>query len=160
MSIRRVALIFVVLLCLTAPHVGAQSPALSVNPEAIEFEPPLLDSSSVTGFRFEIFLAGSDTTRDTPVETLDLSPGALGKDGRIRVELKDVVLDLPNGRYIATIRTVTLGRSEQGEPSNPFVLAREGSVADRVDSVRRERFWTKIGIAIGAGIILVPLLVR
>jgi hypothetical protein len=69
----------------------AQQPtANSVNPEALEFETPVFDVPGVTGYRLEVFQAGTDPLRDSPVTMWNVPPGAAPREGRLRVELKNM----------------------------------------------------------------------
>jgi hypothetical protein len=137
----------------------AQPTANSVNPEALEFETPVFDVPGVTGYRLEVFQAGTDPVRDSPVTMWNVPAGAAPREGRLRVELKDMLLEVPDGRYIAVIETVGVTPPRQSAPSTPFVLAR-GPVVDRLQAQKRERFWTRVSVAIGAGLLLAPLLAR
>lgn len=137
-------------------NTAAQTAARNVNPEAVEFD--LDPQAGVSGYRVDFFMAGADTVRDTPVKSVDIGPGARGADGRVRVRLNDLLLDIPNGSYVATIRGTGAAITPQSPPSDVFVLSRQGSPEDRVTAARRERVWTKIGIAIAAGLLLTPVI--
>jgi hypothetical protein len=145
---------------LNAPVLTAQSTAGRVaNPEAVEFDVPGAGGSEIDGYRVELFPTGSDTKSAEPVKTLELSsPSA--SDGKLRVDLRSSLEGLPDGAYVATIRTIRVdGQSARSEPTEPFLVSHNRFVQDRVVE-RKERFWTKVGIAIGAGTMIIPLLVR
>ncbi|MEQ1869345.1 MAG: hypothetical protein ABL961_04920 [Vicinamibacterales bacterium] len=160
MRIRRVALAVFICVALSVAHVTAQTEASSINPEAVEFETPVLSIAGITGYRVELFVAGADPTSDRPVNTMELGAGALRSDGRLRVELKTLIFDIPDGRYVATVRAMTATRSEQSAPSEAFVLSRAETVDDRIATAKRERIWTKVGLAIAGGLLVIPVLVR
>ncbi len=152
-------LLAVALVAFTAPPVTAQppAPARSINPEAVEFDTPELSRPGITGYVVELFVAFADTQQDVPVTTKALGRDAL-QGGIVRVDVKDLALDVPDGRYVATIRPQPSAVSDRSAPSDPFLLKREGTPEDRVAEARRERFWTKVGIALGASLLLLPLL--
>ena len=77
---------------------GAQGPPQSVNPEAIEVDFPLLVDTGIAGYRLELFADSADTMRDAPVKSMEIGVSTRTPEGRLRVELKDLVLDVPNGR--------------------------------------------------------------
>ena len=150
--------VLIALLSVVASTTTAQTVARSVNPEAVEFETPVAETPGLIRYRVDLFVAGADTERDTPVASMELPPDALGRDGRVRVELKNLILEAPDGRYVATLRAVAGANTRQSQASDPFVLARESSPEGRVAEEKRERFWTKVGIAIGASLLLLPLI--
>lgn len=153
------ALVLLIALIVGVPVVTvAQSVARNVNPEAVEFDSPLLSQPGLTGFRVDFFMAYADPTRDTPVKSIDIGLGARDDRGKVLVRLTDVLLDVPNGSYVATIRGTGAGLTPQSEASDAFVLSRPGAPVDRVAEAKRERFWTKVGIAIGGGLLLLPLI--
>lgn len=142
-------------LVLTSAHSAAQE-ARSINPEAVEFDSPVLALEGVHTLRVELFMAGADTRRDQPVNTLDVDPRAIRPDGRLRVELTPLVIGVPDGSYVATVRAVSDDQTAQSPPSDAFVLAREGTPEDRAAEEKQERRWTRIGLAIMIGALLVP----
>lgn len=149
----------VALVAFAAPSATAQAPAArSINPEAVEFDTPVTSTPGVTGFVVEIFVATADPERDAPVTAKTLGRDALQRTGIVRVELKDLVLGIPDGRYMATLRTEPSVGAVRSEPSDPFLIRQAGTPQDRQAEASRERFWTKVGVAIGAGLLLVPLL--
>jgi hypothetical protein len=158
---RTLALAATVGFLLVSCTASAQFRAHSVNPEAIEFEAEMLLDPVATGYRVEFFRAGYDTQRDDPVKMLNLPRGIVQEGGRVRVVIRDFVLDMPNGQYVATIRTIAGPRqSARSAPTDVFVLALDGSPSQRVADDRRERFWTKVGIALGASVFLIPVVIR
>ena len=160
MLVRTFALVLTIGLTLHAWPTAAQFPPRTVNPEALDFESAVLNVSGLTSLRVELFMAGADVRRDFPVKSFDLEPSVLKEGGRLRVVLKEAVLDVPNGQYVVAVRAFGPNGSEQTEPSQVFVLAQEGSPQDRVEAEKRDRRWTKIGILIGAAVFLVPLAFR
>jgi hypothetical protein len=160
MLARTSALLLTVCVTLHAWPAAAQFPPRTVNPEAVDFESEVLSVPGLTTLRVELFMAGSDIRRDFPVKSFDLDLSALQEGGRVRVVLKDALLDVPNGQYVATVRAIGPDGSVQTEPSQVFVLAQEGAPQDRVAHEKQERRWTKIGILIGAGVFLLPLAFR
>lgn len=154
----RSALVLAIFLTL-GDTLAAQGTTQMVNPEAIQFESPVLMEPGLRGFRMDVFAAGANPAVDPPVSSVEV--GLNARDAaRVRVSLQNGLLDVPNGRYIATIR----GRTADGTLTGPsvasdaFVLSRPDAPEERVEAARRERFWTKIGFAIAGGLLLLPLL--
>jgi hypothetical protein len=160
MLARTSALLLTTCLTLHAWPAAAQFPPRTVNPEAVDFESEVLSVPGLTTLRVELFMAGSDIGRDFPAKSFDLALSALQEGGRVRVVLKGVVLDVPNGQYVAAVRAIGPGGSAQTEPSQVFVLAQEGTPQDRAALEKQERKWTKIAWAIGAGIFIIPIVAR
>src|SRR5229473_1400068 len=129
MHARTIAAIITICLCLSAHTVAAQPQVRSVNPEAIEFEPPIV-SGDVIAYRIEVFDANADTRRDPPVKSVDLRARDLQRDGTVRLDLMPMLLVIPDGKYVATIRTVGSVASLQSGSSETFVLSRNGTVED------------------------------
>lgn len=140
---------------LAVPSARAQDTA-TINPEAVEFESPVLDTPGITEYRVELFVAGADPARDVVVASRSFPPGAQQTPGRLRVELKELVLEVPNGRYIAVVRAVAGEQSFRTAPSAPFVLSRTDTVDDRLAERAQDRRWTKIAVIIGASLLLLP----
>src|SRR5262245_51322658 len=138
MHARSAALILTICLTFHSWPAAAQFPPRTVNPDAVEFESPALDISGVTSLRVELFMAGSDMLRDLPVKSFELGPSALQEGGRVRVTLKDAVLDVPNGQYVAAVRVFGRDGSAQTEASQVFVLNQAGSPQDRVANEKQE----------------------
>jgi hypothetical protein len=151
-----VALFVVASLAVSAAPTRAQTLGVNVNPEAVEFAAPSLARQNVTGYLVELFVAFTDTQRDIPVTMTTLGPDAL-KGGTVRVDLRQLTFDVPDGRYVATIRPEPGSIVDRSIPSDPFWLKREGTPDDRVAEAKRERFWTRIGVALGAGLLVIPL---
>lgn len=139
------------------PSLGFAQSANNVNPEAIQFDSPVLSFPGATGFRIEVFPEGADPRRDVPVKTFEVKP-TLDNRQRLHVTLGEPLIDVPNGRYMATVRPTGPSMGPQSEPSDVFVLSRESSIDERVAEQRRERFWTKVAIAIGGVLLFTPFL--
>jgi len=154
------SLVLVIVGCLTAATAGAQVPIRSVNPEAVEFDVPNPPDRGVTGYRVELFKADMHPDTDAPLESIKIRADAVRDDGTVRVDLGLGSVDLPDGVYVATIRPMGGERSERSAAGAPFVLARGAALAERVELVQRERRWTRIAIAIGAAILVVPFITR
>jgi hypothetical protein len=148
-------------LLLNASVVTAQSSAGRVaNPEAVEFDVPDAGGAEIDGYRVELFPTGSDTKSAEPVNALELSSPSSASDGKLRVDIRSSLEGLPDGAYVATIRTLRVdSQSARSEPTQPFLVSHSRFVQDRVVE-RKERFWTKVGIAIGAGTMIIPFIVR
>jgi hypothetical protein len=146
------------LLVMLSVIAGRAQDIATINPEAIEFDSPALDAAEVTAYRVEIFVAGADPDRDVAVAFALLGTDAREAPGRIRVKLSDVVQEVPNGRYVAVVRAID--GSVRTESSAPFVLAREESVEDTAATQKQERFWTKVAIAIGGSMLLLPYVLK
>ncbi len=159
MLARTTALILVATLAVSVVPAAAQFPARSVNPEAVDFESAAL-SDPATGYRVDLFIAGSDIERDFPVKSFDVPATALGEGGRLRVSLKEQTQDVPNGQYVATVRVIAGETARLGAISQVFTLYQPGTPQDRLELARQERIWTRVAMAIGAGILLAPIVVR
>jgi hypothetical protein len=147
--------------CLSCLPLFAQEGARSVNPEAIQFDPPQGDQPPGTEYRVEFFNASADIHADRPVRSIGLHPLMLLDDGSLRVDLHSALVDVPDGEYIATLRAFgDNGPVDVSEPSQPFVLFRAALILHEAELTQREKFWTKIGFAIIGGILVVPFLVR
>jgi hypothetical protein len=136
-----------------------QTPPRSINPEAIEFDVSTSGLTELTQYRVELFTASADTQHDPPIKSIDLPRDSVN-DGRVRVPVKAALSDVPDGQYVATIRTENERESIQSEPSPTFIVSRTAAEPGEIDFDPRERFWTKVGLAIAAAILLVPLLLK
>lgn len=147
-------------LLIGAPVLLAQSNAGRVtNPEAVEFDVPTELDSGIDGYRVEVFRTGSNTKSADAVKALEFSPTAAASEGKLRVEIRSSLEGLPDGEYLATIRTLrSNSQSARSEPTQPFLVSHGALAQDRVIE-QRERFWRKVGIAIGAGVMIIPFLV-
>lgn len=147
-------------LSLTTHSLFAQQPPRSVNPEAIEFDPPRTTQAPGTEYRVEVFRAGADIQSDRPIRSVDLGALAEQDHGSLRVDLHEALIDVPDGVYIATLRAFGIdGPIDIGEPTRTFTLSRDG-ILPLAERTPRERFWMKVGFAIMGGILLVPFIVR
>jgi hypothetical protein len=160
MHTKVVAVIAIACVNLIADPVFAQAQGRSVNPEGVEFDLSSMSQEDVNGYRVELFVAGADVRRELPVKSLELARGAVRDRGKIRVDLRNALMDLQDGEYVATIRPLTADRSIQSEPSEVFVVSRNQSGEDGLTPDRRERFWTKVAVSIGAGLLLLPIILR
>jgi hypothetical protein len=145
---------------------------LLANPSAIEFT---IDAQTApppsSAFRVELFRAGDDTATAKPVRQVD-TRNATVQGGLVRIELANALRDVEDGEYVARLRAVSpIGISSVGSATVPFVvyghgtdgrarsatvLSTEPSEAER----RQEQFWTRVAVAIAAGVLLVPMLLR
>jgi hypothetical protein len=140
---------------LTASSAGAQT-ARAVNPEALLFESPLFTRAEEQ-YRLELFMAGANPDRDTPVKVLDIGRRTAA-DGRPSVPLAAAVIDIPDGSYAAVVRQDGVARGSRTDPSQAFVLSRPDTPTDRVEAAKRDRFWTKVAITIGGALLAIPFL--
>src|SRR5436190_21230493 len=85
MHLRTVAAV-VVALSLNCQPAAAQPRVRSVNPQAIEFEPPA-GSAEQTEYRVDFFVAGADPRQAIPVKSIELGPRARRDDGTVWVEV-------------------------------------------------------------------------
>jgi hypothetical protein len=139
-------------------HVSAQVRALSVNPEALEFDGAALGSPAAARYRLQLFTDGADLGRATPLRTIEVPIEAKVP---MLVTLKQLVAGVPDGRYVAALDALDPNPLVRRIWSDPFVLSRGlAVVAADPESDRHERFWTKVGIAIGASVVLLPFLIR
>jgi hypothetical protein len=161
MNLRTVAVIIGVCLPgLSGTTARAQQQARSVNPEAIDFDLPGFARSEETRFRLDVFNASSDTRRDSPLKSSGvMSRNVTGGVEKVRVDLVGLLNRVPDGEYVATLLATRRGESIQSEPSPVFVLSRNPATKDILVG-SRERFWTKVGLSISAGLLLVPFLFR
>jgi hypothetical protein len=139
----------------------AQDHSRSVNPQAIEFDLQSLNigHANQTNIRVDFFEAGANLRRDVPIKSTVI-PTSDMNDRTVRVDVMSLLGDLPDGEYVAAIRSESPDQSLQGEVSAVFVLNHGGVLDDRLPRDPRDRFWTKVGLAIGAGLLLTPLLIR
>ena len=188
MSTSRIAL--TVACCFSTVGLAAQAQPTAVsNPRAIEFDRPTQDPSRIKGYRVEVFRRGADPTAAQPIKALDVARPSSTSEGRIRISLGSVLQGLPNGEYVVTLKTIGLdGESSRSAPTDPFTVSGQaGRVSARTaplptggsapsppppaapatvepgappDHERGGRFWTIVGIAMGAAAILVPFLAR
>jgi hypothetical protein len=76
-------------------------------------------NSLVTGYVFEVFSAGADPARATPVRTQNLGkPAVVG--GEIGVDVGTTIQSLASGTYFSTVRAVGTAGSTRSAPSNSF----------------------------------------
>jgi hypothetical protein len=148
-------------LLLTAPALTAQSTTGRIaNPEVVEFDVPSGGASEVDGYRVELFPTGSDTKSAAPVKALEVSSTSTAAEGKLRVDIRGSLEELPAGEYVATVRTIRLDtQSARSEPTQPFLVS-HSAVAQDLVLERRERFWTKIAMAVGAVAMIIPFVVR
>lgn len=142
-------------LLISADVVLAQPVPRPVNPGALEFS--LSGLASADGYRVEVFPSSADTRTASAIKVIEIPHARLAADV-IQVDVAAAMADVDDGEYIATIRTADASLSERSAPSHPFVLARGQSVEERQAEARRDRFWTKVAIAIGGSILVIPLL--
>lgn len=157
MNWKRTALTLVAFtLLLGRPGSAQTEAAVTVNPEALDFNLPSTAAGD-RSYRLELFAPTSNPDSDQPVKSTDVHVDRV--DSVIRVSLAPAIVAIPDGEYKAVLRVVDAsGPAIQSRPSNVFVLSREESLADRVAIEHRERFWTKVGIAIGAAAMLIPFI--
>jgi hypothetical protein len=148
-------------LLLTAPALTAQSTTGRIaNPEVVEFDVPNAGASEVDGYRVELFPTGSDTTSAAPVKALEVSSTSSAAEGKLRVDIRGSLDELPAGEYVATVRTIRLdAQSARSAPTQPFLVSHSAVAQDLVVE-RRERFWTKVAMAIGAVAMIIPFVLR
>ncbi len=152
--------------------VGAQEPfsPRPANPAALEFEFPVDESSVVeVAFAIAIVPASSDASTATPVGRLETTRSRLVR-GLVRVDLREALEGVPDGEYVAVVSRLnpdgTHGASVASvpfavfgrSPDAPQRTATVVSAAAPTPHARSERFWTRVSIAIGAGLLLLPLL--
>ena len=165
------ATVFATLFLLTSvPPLAAQPAAARVaNPDTIEFQVSPVDQTTTTAYRIELFPAGSDASLAVPVKTLDIPASQADNGQPIRIDLRSARENVADGEYIATIRMIRAdGTSPRSQPTAPFLIsghgvASQGSSAEPnlTDEERRqERFWTRVAIAVGAGLLLLPIVLR
>jgi len=161
-----VAIVGVFLLCLSGGTAGAQQEqeqrqvVRSVNPEALDFDLPGYAGSDDTKFRLDVFYSGPEFANDRVIKSTGvMSRNVKGAADRVRVDITGLLKNVPDGRYTATLFAIKRGETIQSERTPVFVLSRSGIRDDEtVDS--NERFWTKVGLSIAGGLLLVPFLVR
>ena len=108
----------------------------------------------------ELFPTGSDTKSATPVKALEVSSTSTAAEGKLRVDIRGSLEELPAGEYVATVRTVHLDtQSARSAPTQPFLVSHSAAAQDLVVE-RRERFWSKVAMAIGAVAMIIPFVVR
>ena len=159
---RAVAILLTVLLCTAfGGLVSAQDRSRIVNPQAIEFDlpPGAPNTSSVVSYRVEFFEAGLNPERDAPIKSVAVGVTGMG-DRTVRVDILSFLADLADGEYVAALRTDDPQGRPQSEPSPVFMVKHEGLREDALPAGPRDRFWTKVGLAIAGGLLLVPILVR
>ena len=170
MSFNRVlASVLATLVLLVRPPALAAQPAFVriANPGTVEFE--ILDQrpAEVELYRIELFSRDADTQVALPVKRVDVQAASAPKVGTIRIDLRERLEGVPDGEYVATIRTIRAGgESPRSQPTTPFFISGHGetgqdqSATQTDEEKRRERFWTKVGLAIGAAAILIPFIFR
>lgn len=166
------ASVFLLATMTAQPAASQERAPLVANPVALELavEAPR-DARSTAVFRIAVFRSEDDPQSTVPVAQVDsgevqVSPGA------VRIELGRVLANLADGIYVARVSvegtTVTLAGPDV---TPPFVVFGRNSAAPSkpvstirlrapVEEERHERVWTRVAVAIGAAILLVPLLVR
>lgn len=162
-------------LLLGTPSARAQTSEdtpLLANPSAIEFT---VDAQAApppsSAFRVELFRAGDDTRTAQPVRQVD-TQNATVQGGLVRIELANALRDVVDGEYVARLKAVSpAGISSVGVATVPFVIYGHGTdgplryatvlSTDPPEAERRqERLWTRVAVAIAAGLLLVPMLLR
>jgi hypothetical protein len=151
---------------------GQPPPAPLVNPRAIEFDLPAAGSADVTGYRVELFKSGSDTTSASPVRSLNIRKPR-GRSAQLRVDLRELLGNVPDGEYVATVRAVGRhGNSPRSLPTEPFTISGHGQPVDDLpapapspdpevaDPDREPWGWTVAGIAMGVAAFLLGYLFR
>jgi hypothetical protein len=162
MTQRTVAMLLTVLLCPAfRALVSAQVRPRIVNPQAIEFDLPLggANAPNVASYRVDFFEAGANPRRDVPIKSVAL-PIRDVTDRAVRVDVISLLADMKDGEYVAVLRSDSVDDLPQSEPSAAFVVNHDGLPEDRRPPGPRERFWTKVGLAIAGSLLLVPMLIR
>ena len=170
----------VVCLVTSVSNVQSQSSPIR-NPRIIEFDIPNENRSRVDGYRIELFQSREDTSVAVPIKAVDVRRALRRDELSVRVDLRQVLEGVPDGEYVATLRTLGPdGPSARSEPTAPFLVSggnpggggqsvsqQPGQAEDPQPSAGREEgtdrghwFWTAIGIAIGVAAILIPYLAR
>jgi hypothetical protein len=149
------------MLLLTPPALTAQSTTGRIaNPEVVEFDVSGEDALNVDGYRVELFPTGSDTESAAPVKALEVGSSSTAGEGKLRVDIRGSLEELPAGEYVATVRTIRLDtQSARSAPTQPFLVSHSAVAQDLVVE-RRERFWTRVAMAVGAVAMIIPFVVR
>ncbi|MGC4081717.1 MAG: hypothetical protein QM736_06340 [Vicinamibacterales bacterium] len=116
-------------------------------------------AESTTLWHVELLRAADAPATAQPVKAWDSR--ATRVDTGLRVEFGDKLIGVPDGEYIATIRAA--GPGGPVGVAGPFVIdghAASGATNASDDQRRSDRYWTKVAIAIGAAIVVIPFLVR
>ncbi|MBS1817550.1 MAG: hypothetical protein JSU08_06455 [Acidobacteria bacterium] len=131
------------------------------NPGAIEFEVEGSAAPVPALWHIELLRASDAPATAQPVKAWD-SGSVQAAGARVRVELAGVLDDVPDGEYVATIRVA--GPGGPIGVAGPFIVYGHGATAASAgkspEERRNERKWTRVAIAIGASILLIPLVVR
>jgi hypothetical protein len=158
---------------------GAQSAALSVNPRAVEFDVPQAETD-IRGYRVELFHSRADTRTAQAVNALEITRTAASESrGRVRIEMRELFDNVPDGEYIVTLQTVgSNGPSNRSEPAGPFRVSGHFKAARRPPSAgtprppspgsdesarnqeKEGRFWVIVGIAMGVAAFVVPFIIK
>ena len=163
MSGRKLLAVVVLGLLLPVSRLDAQDqPPRVVNPEAVGFTLPNDAGTEFDSFRVELFRSGSDTQVASAVTSVTVAAEITPLEGRRAwVNIGGALGTLSDGEYVATIRTVgDQGESRRSVPSAPFGVVSPLTAPLPPAEARQERFWTRVGIAIGAAAILIPFLLR
>jgi hypothetical protein len=116
--------VFIMIGLLRAELATAQQMTVRLaNPTIVEVRVSGAPASDSDTYRLEIFPAGADTQSATPLRTVDFSAAALGGPDRSRFDIAGTLNGLPEGEYIATVRTVTAtGMSARSAPSGSVIV--------------------------------------
>ena len=172
--------IFLAVLIFSAALAGnEQRAALPSNPRALEFDVPEAETS-ISGYRVELFHSRADTSTAQAVNTLEIARASASESGgRVRIEMKGLFANVPDGEYVVTLQTFGPdGASRRSEPAGPFQLSghfkgesrpapgteREPPTSEAgetpPDHERGGRFWGIVGIVMGIAAIILPLILK
>jgi hypothetical protein len=159
------AALFITLVFLHASPSTAQPAFVRIgNPGSLEFQ-IVGGAASVSGYRVELFSSAGDPFAAPPVRVVDV-PAAPGRtDEHVLIDLHAQLTGIPDGDYVATVRTISGGiASPRSQPTQPFFVSSGSLTAGGASATGaleeaeapRSRFWTKVAIAIGATIVVLP----
>jgi hypothetical protein len=138
----------------------AQSPAGRVaNPEAVEFDIASPLGLKIDGYLVERFPAGSGTKSATPIKAVDFPATPSSNEGKLRSQSEAHSMGYLTANPSRQFGQFALTCNRRDEPTQPFLVSHSKLVQDRVVD-HRERSWTKVAIAIGAGTMIIRFIVR
>lgn len=153
----------VIVLAVSFSHaraVLAQSIPLRVepaNPSSLEVRWPAAADSDL--FEVELFPASSPRGA-APVRQSGRRTGKAIDPATTRIDIGDLFDGLPDGEYVATLHVLDpSGARRRSTTSDRFAITGYRSPAVAAEGAS-ERRWTRVAIAIAAGLLLIPFLIR
>jgi hypothetical protein len=103
----------------SAPVAVTVNPSASVTSATLAYTPSADNSTNVTSYRLDIFVAGANPASATPVTSQSLGMPPI-TNGDMSANIQQIVSTLPSGSYFGTVTAIGPGGTTRSAPSNTF----------------------------------------